>query len=588
MAINQKTDQHGMTLTEWWMALRRRSTLMASIFAGVALAALITAFVWPSTYTSTGTILIEQQELPADLVRSTITSYADQRIQVISQRVMTTENLFKIIQKYDLYPDDRKYKTREYVLEEMKDDVGFKMISANVLDPRSGIPTKATIAFTVSYENRNPGLASKVANELVSLYLQQNIDSRKERTADATSFLSDETRRLDKEITIQQGALEKFKQEHLNDLPEKTQLNIQFMDRSEQELRDLDLRLSSLDQQIVYLESQLALINPTSQVYTSTGERVLSPSDRLKFLRTELARVKGVYGAGHPDVIRMQREVAGLEATVNEKESLSDLQRKLDDATAQLSAARQKYSADHPDVVKLQRSISSLQTQLQQASAAPETKSAVDAAADNPAYIQLKTQREASVVERASLIQKQTDLKAQIADYQSRLASGPEVERKYSTLMRDLENTQAKYREVHQKQMEAEVAQNLESERKGERFTLIEPPLTPEMPTSPNRIVIIVLGFMLAVASAVGVVVLIENLDTSVRNRRDLELLLSVPPLAVVPWIEIESDRVEQEQRRRRLLIRGAVGLVVALILVHMLYRPLDVLWQVIVRRLVG
>ena len=501
---------------------------------------------------------------------------------------MTTENLLKIIQKYDLYPEDRKTKTREYVLEQMRDDTGFNMLSANVIDPRSGVPTKATIAFSVSYENRNPQLAAKVANELVSLYLQQNIDSRKERTADATSFLSEEAKRLDQEIAVQQATLEKFKQQNLNALPEKTQINIQMMERNQQELRDIDLRLNSLSQQIVFLESQLAQINPTAQVYTSTGERILSPADRLKHLRTELARVRGVYGSTHPDVIRMQREVAGLEATVNEQVSTADLQRQLEDANTQMLAAREKYSVDHPDVVKLQRRIDSLQVQLTQASAAPESKPVVDASADNPAYIQIKAQREASILERASLIQKQADLKQQMADYEGRLASGPEVERRYSTLMRDLETIQTKYREVNQKRMEAEVAENLETERKGERFTLIEPPLVPEKPTSPNRIVIIVLGLMFALAAGVGSVVFLESLDDSVRNRRDLENLLGVSPLAIVPWIQIEADRVLIAKRKRQLLIGSVVSVLVFLILVHVLYRPLDVLWQIMLRRLVG
>ena len=588
MAINQTTAQSGMNLSEWLVALKRRSALMALIFSAIVLVTLVIAFVWPAKYTSTGTILIEQQELPSDLVRSTITSYADQRIQVISQRVMTTDNLFKIIQKFDLYPADRKNKTREYVLAEMKDDVEFKMISANVLDPRTGVPAKATIAFTVSYSNRSPALAAKVANELVSLYLQQNIDTRKERTADATSFLADESKRLDKDITTQQAELEKFKQQHLNDLPEKAQLNVQMMDRTDQELRDLETRVNSLDQQLVYLDSQLAQISPTSQVYTSTGERVLSPTDRLKYLRTELARLTGTYGPDHPDVKRMQREVAGLEATVSDKDAGNDLQRQLDNARTQLAAARQKYSADHPDVVKLQRQISSLQDQLQSVNASADSKAVQASNPDNPAYIQIKAQREGAISEKTSLMQKRAELKAQIADFEKRIASGPSVEREYTTMLRDLESLQLKYRDVHQKQLEAEVSQNLESERKGERFTLIEPPLTPEAPTSPNRIVIIVLGIMLSIASAVGTVILLETLDTSVRNRRDLELLLSVPPLAILPWIETDAEKQQQAQHRRRLLIGSAVGLIVMLTLVHFLYRPLDLLWQLAVRRLTG
>lgn len=588
MVTNSKTVQNNMNLADWLSALRKRAALMVSVFVGVALAAIVLAFTWPSSYISTGTILIEQQELPSDLVRSTITSFADQRIQVISQRVMTTENLFKIIKKYDLYADEVKTKSREYILEEMRGDVSFQMLSANVIDPRSGNPTKATIAFTVGYESPNPGLAAKVANELVSLYLQQNIDSRKERSSDATSFLASESSRLDKEVLSQQAALEKFKQTHLDSLPEKTQLTIQFMDRSEQELRDIDLRVSALNQQIVYLESQLAQISPTSQVYTSTGERILAPADRLKYLRTELARVKGVYGAGHPDVIRMQREVAGLEATVKENVSVNDLQRQINDANTKLAAAQQKYSADHPDVIKLQRTIGSLQEQLQQASQQPESAEVLSDSADNPAYVQIKTQREASILERDSLIQKKADVLAKLAQYQGRLASGPEVERQYVTLTRDLENTQLKYREVRQKQMEAEVAENLEAERKGERFTLIEPPMVPEKPASPNRVAIIILGLILSVGAGVGVGVGQEVTDTSVRSRRDLESLLSVAPLAVVPWIEIASDRILRVQKRKKLIVIFVATAFVVLVMTHFFYKPLDVVWHILMRRLVG
>jgi polysaccharide biosynthesis transport protein len=588
MAINNKNEQAGLNVREWLIALRQRIGLMSAIAAAITVLVIATAFLWPATYQASGTILIEQQELPAELVRSTISSYADQRIQIITQQVMTTENLFKIIQKYDLYADARKKKSREYVLQKMKSDVGFRMISADVIDPRSGNPTKATIAFSVSYKNRSADLAARVANELVSLYLQQNIDSRKQRTADATSFLNDEAERLNKDINVQQASLEEFKQQHINDLPEQAVMNVQLMNRSDDELRDIDTRIRSLDQQLVYLDAQLVQISPTSQVYTSTGERVLSPSDRLKFLRTELARVTSLYAPDHPDVLRMQREVSGLEATTREGVSSNDLQRQVDDARSKLIAAKQKYSDDHPDVIKLQRSVTTLESQLQQAeTAAPSTSTSTEKP-DNPAYIQIKAQREASNSERTSLIRKRADLTSLSGGYAKRLASGPAVEREYSTMVRDLENNQLKYREVRQKQLEAEVAQNLETERKGERFTLIEPPLTPSEPASPNRIAILVLGLMLAIGSAVGTVVLLELFNSSVRNRRDLELLLSVPPLAVLPWIETDADRQLRVKQRRYALVGAVVSMVLVSTVVHLFYRPLDVLWQVALRRLTG
>jgi succinoglycan biosynthesis transport protein ExoP len=588
MAINNETEQGNLNLHEWVVAFRRRAGLMARVFAGLIVVVLAFAFLWPATYQASGTILIEQQELPTELVRSTISSYADQRIQIITQQVMTTENLFRIIKKYDLYATARKKRSREYVLEKMKNDVGFQMISADVIDPRSGSPTKATIAFSVSYKNRSADLAARVANELVSLYLQQNIDSRLQRTADATSFLNDEAGRLNKDISAQQATLETFKQKHINDLPEQAQTNVQLLTRTDDELRDIDTRIRSLDQQLVFLDAQLVQISPTSQVYTSTGERVLSPSDRLKFLRTELARVTGLYAPNHPDVLRMRREIGGLEASTGESVSITDLQRQLTAARTSLASLQEKFSADHPDVINLQRSIHSLEEQLVQAGNLAATPDPALLKPDNPAFIQIKAQRQATTAERASLVDKRETVKALAADYAARMSNGPAVEREYSTMLRDLENNQLKYREVRQKQLEAEVAQNLETERKGERFTLIDPPLTPTEPASPNRIVIIVLGLFLSIGIAVAMVVLLEMTDGSVRNRRDLETLLSMPPLAVLPWIDTEADRQLRATRRRYAMVGATVSVVLASTLVHMFYRPLDVLWQVALRRLTG
>ena len=118
--------------------LRRRAVPMAIVLAVALLVAVLIATLWPATYLSTGTILIEQQEVPTDLVRSTISSYADQRIQVISQRVMTTANLLRIIQQYDLYTAERKKKGRETIIDMMRNDVKFHTISADVIDPRQG------------------------------------------------------------------------------------------------------------------------------------------------------------------------------------------------------------------------------------------------------------------------------------------------------------------------------------------------------------------------------------------------------------------------------------------------------------------
>src|SRR6516164_7132746 len=327
------------------LALRRQRKALLWAALGVLLLALLAAVFWPPRYTATGVILIEQQELPNDLVRSTVSSYASQRIQVISQRVMTTENLMGIIQRYNLYADLRKRRPREEVIKEMRSDTALQMISADVIDPREGRPTKATIAFSITYRSPSAELAAKVANELVSLYLQQNIESRQQSSRDAAVFLTGESARLDRDIKELQAKIADFKAQHADELPELTQLNLQKMQHAQDEIRDTDAQLRSLDQQITYLDAQLAQINPTAQVYASTGERVQSPADRLKYVRTEYARAQALYSPDHPDVQRLKREMEGLEAATAvdadvAKAEANDDRRQLEDAQGQLASAR--------------------------------------------------------------------------------------------------------------------------------------------------------------------------------------------------------------------------------------------------------
>src|SRR5262249_57916150 len=143
---------------------RRRLRVAVWSFVIVLAIGTATAVLIPPVYRSSATILIEQQEIPQDLVRSTISSFADQRIQQIKQRVMTTTNLLNIIREHGLYADEIDRKPREAILEKMRDDIHLNLISADVVDPRSGRPAQATIAFTVSYDNRSADRAVRVAN----------------------------------------------------------------------------------------------------------------------------------------------------------------------------------------------------------------------------------------------------------------------------------------------------------------------------------------------------------------------------------------------------------------------------------------
>jgi succinoglycan biosynthesis transport protein ExoP len=564
----------------------RQRLLILLVSAAVMALAITVALVIPPTYTAGATILIEQQEIPQELVRSAVTSFADQRVQVISQRVMTTQNLLELIQRYDLYPDIRSSKPREVLLQAMRNDISMKMISADVIDPRSGRPTQATIAFSVNYNSHSPELALKVANDLTSLYLNENLTSRTQMAEQTSTFFAEEAARQHAHIVELDKKLSDFKQKNQDALPEQELLNTQVSERTEMDLRDAENRIAAIDSQRVLLEAQLAQINPTMQVFSDTGLRVMSAEDRLKALKSQLAGYRARYAPGHPDIVSAEREVAGLEKEVNANDDTSDIARQLDEAKAQLARVQEKYSPDHPDVQRLTREVASLVKSLADAPANGDlTKEHERAHADNPPYLQVKGQLDSLIVEREGALKKRDSLKAKLDDYEARMAHEPAVERQFRELARDLDSAQLKYQEIRAKQTEVQVSQNLEAQHKGERFTMIEPPLPPEKPISPNRFLILALGLVLSVAAGFGAAMLRDGLDASVRGVQDIRALLSVPPLVAIPVIATQA-----EQRRHKRMVRyswqGAIVSIIAIAAaVHFLIRPLDVVWLSLLRR---
>ncbi|HEY0802986.1 MAG TPA: Wzz/FepE/Etk N-terminal domain-containing protein [Steroidobacteraceae bacterium] len=570
------------TLRGYW---RRRVIffVVAGIFAALTVAL---ALLLPPTYMAGATILIEQQEIPQELVRSAVTSFADQRVQVISQRVMTTQNLLGLIERYNLYPEMRLTKPREVLLLKMRQDIALKMISADVIDPRSGRPTQATIAFNVSYKNHSPELALKVANDLTSLYLNENLTSRTQMAEQTSSFFSAEAARLQTRILELDKELSDFKQKNHDKLPDISQLNIQISERTELELRDAENRIGAMDSQRVLLEAQLVQINPTMQVFSDTGLRVMSAEDRLKALKSQLAGLKARYAPDHPDIINTEREVAGLEKEVKGDDGTSDVARQLDEAKAQLARAKEKYAPDHPDVVRLTRVVEELEKSVASAPTAAEGARAKERLhADNPAYIQVKGQLDSLSVERVSALKKRDELQAKLDEYERRLAQAPAVERQFRALARDLDTAQLKYQEMRSKQSEVQVSQNLETEHKGERFTMIEPPLPPEKPISPNRFLILAMGFVLSLGAGAGAAILRNNLDVSVRGVQDMRALLSVPPLAAIPVIITQAESKKHRRIMRYSWLSGFVSVTSMVIFVHVFVRPLDVVWISLLHR---
>ena len=385
-------EEQAKELKDYIDAFRRRRHSILSVVAGIFVISVIAALVWPPVYRSTATILIEEQEVPPDLVRSTITSFATQRIETIKQSVMTRANLMQVIEKYNLYPRKRQVETTEEILDRMHKDVNVEMINADVIDPRSGRPTPATIAFTLSYDGDNPEVTQKVANELTNLYLNENLKNRTEKASETYTFLSTEADKLSKHISQLETQLAAFKEKNQGRLPELNSFNMQMKERAESELRDVDNQIRSLDDRVFYLEGQLAQINPLTPVIGEGGEQILDPVTRLKMLRSEYISATSRYSPDHPDVARLRREIEGLEKQTGDVNSTTEQAKELATLRTELASAKEKYSPDHPDVVRLTKTVTAQEEALKQKT--PPESAAAKQKPDSPAYLTMQGQIE--------------------------------------------------------------------------------------------------------------------------------------------------------------------------------------------------
>lgn len=571
---------------DYLAVFNRRKWLVLLVTASLATLALLVATIWPPIYRSSATILIEEPDVPSDLVRSTVSTFADERLQVIEQRVMTTQNLIGIIDKFGLYESERKTEPMAAVVEDMRDMIKLGVVSADVNDPRSGRTSRATIAFTVSFDSSAPRTAQQVANELVTLYLSENLRTRQEQAAGTTGFLTEESERLATRIKELETQLAAFKEQYAGSLPEQLTINTQILDRTQSDLLEIRRQLQAAQERRIFLQAQLAQVDPYSNTaVTIDGKPLLSPADQLRALQMQYLSISATYGPDHPDVRKLKREIDGLKAATGGAPDLVGMQEQRRAIASELAQAQQKYGAEHPDVKRLERELASVEAAIAEGANGPAASSPSQGSPNNPAYIQLAAQVGAADADIAALKGQSIVVEAKLASLEQRVMQTPEVERAYLDLKRDYDQTIQKYQEVRQKEGEARLAENLEAESKGEKFSVIEPPALPEEPVRPNRKLILLVGFALALAAGVGSGALADSLDDRIYGQRQLAGLAGQPPLVAIPRVRNAGER----NRVWALWILGLFAVVAAIVgvlaYVHFLVMPLDVAFAMLADR---
>jgi polysaccharide chain length determinant protein (PEP-CTERM system associated) len=518
-----------MTFKDFLDILSRRKWSLIVPAGVVMLVSIVVALLLPPVYKSTATILIESQDIPEDFVMTTVTSFAEQRIQSINQRIMSFTRLMEVIERFDLYPDLRRKRTNEEVVERMREDTSLRPISAEIVDPRTGRPATAVIAFSLSYQGHSPRKVQEVTNTLTSQLLKENIRTRVQQVEDTSDFLKSEIEKIKVELADLDARLAAFKQEHINELPEMMQVNQQSLNNIERQIEVAGEKLRSLKEREEYLKAEFATVKPHLANAESLSRNLLEQ------LKVELARL------------------------------------------------RQQFTDDYPDVKKLKAEINELEAK-KQVPASSDTST--NARPDNPAYITLSAQLAGIRTEIVSVERQVADLEERAATYRSRIAATPKVEDSYNDLLTARNLAHVKHEDLMRKLMEARLAQGLEKDQKGERFSLIETPVLPEKPFKPNRLVIVLIGVVLGIGAGGGLGYLREVTDDSVRSVDRLAAAARVPVLVGIPEIMTPRDIARRRSKRYALLF-GTFGAVVMLVLVfHFFVMDLNVFWVKVMRRL--
>ena len=533
-------EDYQLTLRDYLSILKRRALLIAVTFIGVAAVAIAVAMLMPPVYQSTGTIMIESQQIPTDLVQASVTSYADERIEVIKQRVMTRDNLLRIISKYDLFKDRSITFTPSEQVDEMRQLITVQLINANVRQGKGS----ATIAFKVSFEDRQPQIAQRVANELVTLFLNENVKVRTERATQTTEFLTQEANRLKTQLDQLEGQIATYKQQNNTVLPENIALSMNAIQRMETEMRDAEREYRSAEEEVRSLDIELAgakaaVANAAANASGSPIAGLNADEAELQKARSELARMANTYTDSHPDVRATKRRIEALEKSIAETAKLP---------RPSVLADGSPLSAS-PTVAAAQMVVSKIEA------------------------------RRVSAQSRMQLMRaQQGELRARLADAEAQLVKAPQVERGLAALLRDREGAQRKYEEIRAKQMSAQLSENLEDEQRAERFSLLEPPLAPDRPIKPNRKKMIALGLVLAGVAAGGLTMLLEMLHGTVRGAEAVTAITGKRPLVLIPYITIAEENQRQRRYWKRLIIGAVVALVAALLAIHFFFMPLDTL----------
>src|SRR6185369_137586 len=339
-------------------------------------------------------------------------------------------------------------------------------------------------------------------------------------------------------------------------LPDQFSMNTQLLNQAQAQLMQNRSDLQILTDKNSYRQSQLGTISPYTPM-TANG-RPATPQAQLMDLELQYSDLSARYGSKHPDVVRIKRQIEVLKKQLGGAGNVGLDQAKYSTLQSQLSDALQRYGEKHPDVQRLRRQLDELKAQM--AAAPSQGFTAPQGPPDNPMYMQLQNQLADADSQIRGINDRSTALEANVEELQKRILQTPTVEAEYNSLQSQHTVALQRYQSFKDKEADAEVAENMEQQSKGETFSVIEPPQYPDVPEKPNRRLLMAVGIFLTGMLAAAAMVAIDMLDPRIYEPKNLMHAFGEMPLATVPYI-----RTSDELRGRRLRMIGVASVAVIL-----------------------
>jgi polysaccharide chain length determinant protein (PEP-CTERM system associated) len=479
----------------WAMVVRRRWWILGPLFLGW-LIVFASAWIIPPKYTSESVILVEGQKVPQQFVLSNVQVDLAERLQSITQQVLSRTRLLNIINSLHLYqglffssPDDQVLQIRK--------DIKIDLVQTPAAP---GKPAELT-AFKISYVADKPQIAQQVNTQLAELFINENVRASQEQSINTTSFLDSQLTAAAAALAAQEKQIREYEGSHQGELPDQLQSNLQILSGAQSQLQSaVDARDKALQQQ--------AYLNSLATQYDAMGVTESTPA------------------------------AGGTSA------------QQLDSLRAQLAAAEARYTPDHPDVKKLKDTIAKTEQMNKDTSA---TKSDDGTTEDKPTatpsqlqamtpVMQIQSQIKANKMEIQSREAQISRLEAKVNQYQARLNATPGRQQELSDIMRNYDESKSNYNTLLGKTMASSLATSLTRQQQGDQFRIIDPPSLPEKSSFPDRFKfsLAALGIGLGLAFVFGVGS--EFLDDRIRSEQDLLEAAPLPVLAEIPPLTTDSE----------------------------------------------